>query len=144
MKKKIALIGIGVALLAAFWISIPVVNNMTADKVKKELLDTPLPEHTEIMDSFSQAGKLAGNGNGMQYLGAILIKSELTLEEINAHYAQYKEHADSYVIVEGSSVSLDMTVVTFSVDIQQDEQYYVVYSWGTGIKPFSELDIRGH
>ncbi len=144
MKKTIALIGVILAILAVFWISIPTVNNMCAASVKNALLETPLPAKTEVVGSFSQAGKMAGNGNGMQYLGAILIKSTLPLDEIKSHYTQYGDVASEYIIAEGTEVSFDMTVVAFQADLEKDAQYYVVYSWGEGIKPFSELDIRGH
>ena len=63
-------------------ISIPLINNHTAYKVEKELCETPLPEKTELIESISRAGKLTGNGNGMQYFGAILIRSDLSLEEL--------------------------------------------------------------
>ena len=50
--------------------------------MEKELCETPLPEKTELIESISRAGKLTGNGNGMQYFGAILIRSDLSLEEL--------------------------------------------------------------
>lgn len=40
-----------------------------------------------MIESLSQAGKLTGNGNGMQYFGAILIRSELSLEELETYVA---------------------------------------------------------
>lgn len=50
-------------------ISIPLINNHSAHKVEKTLCETPLPEKTELIESLSRAGKLTGNGNGMQYFG---------------------------------------------------------------------------
>ena len=67
--KKLKLVGILVAVvLIGSVISIPLINNHTAYKVEKTLCEIPLPEGTELIESLSQAGKLTGNGNGMQYL----------------------------------------------------------------------------
>ena len=79
--KKLKLVGILAAVvLIGSVISIPLINNHTAYKVEKALCEIPLPEETELIESLSQAGKLTGNGNGMQYFGAILIRSDLSLE----------------------------------------------------------------
>ena len=72
-------------------ISIPLINNHTAYKVEKKLCETPLPEKTELIESISRAGKLTGNGNGMQYFGAILIRSDLSLEELDASYVPVEQ-----------------------------------------------------
>lgn len=68
------------------------VNNFTAKGVEKKLRNLPLPENTELIDSVSRAEKLSGNGNGMQYYGAILIKSEKTIDELEKFYSQYREN----------------------------------------------------
>ena len=71
MKNKVIIYGcLGIVL--CFIMSIPIVNDYCAYMVEKELCATPLPENTQLIDSVSKAGKLTGNGNGMQYLGAIL------------------------------------------------------------------------
>ena len=75
--KKLKLVGILAAVvLIGGVISIPLINNHTAYKVEKKLCETPLPEKTELIESISRAGKLTGNGNGMQYL---MRKTRLTL-----------------------------------------------------------------
>ena len=80
--KKLKVVGILAAVvLIGGVISIPLINNHTAYKVEKTLCEIPLPEETELIESLSQAGKLTGNGNGMQYFGAILIRSDLSLED---------------------------------------------------------------
>ena len=87
--KKLKLVGILAAVvLIGGVISIPLINNHTAYKVEKKLCETPLPEKTELIESISRAGKLTGNGNGMQYFGAILIRSDLSLEELDAYYSR--------------------------------------------------------
>lgn len=91
--KKLKLVGILAAVvLIGSVISIPLINNHTAYKVEKTLCEIPLPEETELIESLSQAGKLTGNGNGMQYFGAILIRSDLSLEELDAYYSGYRSN----------------------------------------------------
>ena len=141
-KTKIAGICLIVLILAAF-VSVPIYNNYCAYNVEKMLCETPLPEQTELIEAISQTGKLTGNGNGMQYFGAILIKSELSLEELDAYYSEYRSNEWEY-LVEGQSVEmLEHGGLQFSEEIKGNS-YYIVYSWGSGNSLLRELDIRGH
>ena len=71
--KKLKIVGIlAAAILIGESLSIPLINNHTAYKVEKALCEIPLPEETELIESLSQAGKLTGNGNGMQYFGNVI------------------------------------------------------------------------
>ena len=113
---------------------------------EKMLCETPLPEQTELIEAISKAGKLTGNGNGMQYFGAILIKSELSLEELDAYYSEYRSNEWEYLVEvqEGQSVEmLEHGGLQFSEEIKGNS-YYIVYSWGSGNSLLKELDIRGH
>lgn len=145
--KKLKLVGILAAVvLMGGVISIPSINNYTAYKVEKTLCEIPMPEETELIESISQAGKLTGNGNGMQYFGAILIRSELSLEELDAYYSDYRNNEWEYLveIQQGQSVGvIDHGTLQFSEEIK-DSGYYIVYSWGSGNSLLGELDIRGH
>lgn len=145
--KKIKLVGILAAVvLIGSVISIPLINNHTAYKVEKALCEIQLPEETELIESLSQAGKLTGNGNGMQYFGAILIKSELSLEELETYYSDYRSNEWEYFveIQEGQSIKvIEHKALQFSEEIE-DSGYYIVYSWGSGKSLLKELDMRGH
>lgn len=66
-------------------------NDIIANKPEKELLAFALPEKTELVESNSVAGKLYGNGNGMQYIGQLLVTSDLSEEELYAHYSEIDE-----------------------------------------------------
>lgn len=91
-------------------------------------------------------GSKAGNGNGMQYLGCILLKSDLTLEELKDYYSTRvdkewdckveKQTGQNLQCIEHGEVMFDTVI--------QSDCYYVVYCWGDGIEFFSEIDIRGH
>lgn len=145
--KKLKLVGILVAVvLIGGVISISFINNNIACKVEKELCETPLPEKTELIESISRAGKLTGNGNGMQYFGAILIQSELSLEELDAYYSGYRSNEWECLVEtqEGQSIEvIDHETLQFSEEIKGSD-YYILYSWGSGNSLLEELDIRGH
>ena len=97
--KKLKIVGIlAAAILICESLSIPLINNHTAYKVEKALCEITLPEKTELIESLSQAGKLTGNGNGMQYFGAILIRSELSLEELETYYSDYRSNEWEYLV----------------------------------------------
>ena len=134
---------VAVALLVGFIVSIPLVNNASAKNVEKSLVDIELPEKTELVESMSRAEKLVGNGNGMQYFGAILIKSELSLDELTDYYS---EKLDGAVVKEQKSQNIEFLhgFVSFESELDENDNYYIVYCFGDGIFPFSELDIRGH
>lgn len=144
--KKAKIVGICmIVLILAIFVSVPVYNNYCAYKVEKVLCETPLPEQTELIEAISQTGKLTGNGNGMQYFGAILIRSELSLEELNTYYSDYRSNEWDYLVEvqEGWSVEvIDHGTLQFSEEIK-DSGYYIVYSWGNGNSLLKELDIRG-
>lgn len=148
MKKVIKVIGIAlVVLVVTMVISTPFVNNYSAAKIEKRLTALPLPEKTEYIESISKAGKMTGNGNGMQFLGAMLVQSELTLEELDAYYATYRENQWDCIVEVQESPSLEFVEhgeLSFVTDISPDEGCFVIYSWGNGIEPFQMLDIRGN
>ena len=110
--KKLKIVGIlAAAILISGVISIPLINNHAAYKVEKALCEIPLPKETELIESLSQAGKLTGNGNGMQYFGAILIKSELSLE---IHYCKNWICVD-IKIMEDRCIMKQRTLVTLLI-----------------------------
>ena len=126
--KKLKLVGILVAVvLIGGVISISFINNNIAYKVEKELCETPLPEKTELIESISRAGKLTGNGNGMQYFGAILIQSELSLKELDDYYSDHRSNEWEYLveIQEGQSIDvIDHETLNFGKEIN-DAGYYI-------------------
>ena len=76
--------------------------------MEKELCETPLPEKTELIESISRAGKLTGNGNGMQYFGAILIQSELSLKELDDYYSDHRSNEWEYLVEIQGGQSIDV------------------------------------
>ncbi len=132
-----------IVLIIALNIVSPVINDYNANTVEKELVSTPLPENTILVNSYSEAGKLVGNGNGMQFYGEITVQSELTLEELDRFYSQFRENEWSYIVEEKVVESSD-EIQSDAAAISEDYRYYKIYSWGSGDGFFEYFDLRGH
>lgn len=149
MKRLLFTICIFLVLFVLIIASIPFINNLTASQVVKEIEHCPLPQFTTFCESVSVAGKLAGNGNGMQFFGAILIKSELSLNELEEYYSQYRKGEWSFVVFPQSGneiLAVENQKVCFSsLENETDyTNYFVVYSWGSSDFPLCDFDLRGH
>lgn len=147
MKKGIKIILTVVFLFVIlFFISCLIVNNISAKRIIADIESIPLPQNTYAVESFSHAGKLVGNGNGMQFFGAILIESDLSLEELEKHYSLYRETLWDYVVEVQDTRNIDIIehgTFSFKTDVSNGS-FYIVYSWGDGISPFQDFDLRGH
>lgn len=144
--KKIVLICILIIILLI--LSIPISNNIIAKKVELNLKNTKMPPKTEIRDSISIASKLIGNGNGMQYFGAILIKTELSKNELENYYKEYRKNEYQYIIEKQNSNNIEVIELgkyEFK-NIEKDEldKYYIIYSLESCKNSLLDLDIRGH
>ena len=141
---RVAMVFIAVVLLL-FSVAIPVANNAIALGVENDLKSIPLPEKTELVESTSKAGKMVGNGNGMQYFGAILIKSDLSMEEVKNHYSDYdcvvERQTAAQIQVIGNDTGLSFRQADYS------DSYYLVYRWGSApawARDWLDTDLRGH
>ncbi len=152
MKKKylrifiIVVAAVIVCTAVSLPIAVPLVNDRMAGNIMNEVQSVPVPEKTTVVKSVSEAGKLVGNGNGMQYFGAVLIETELTADEVETHYSKYRkgkwdlliDTPESHSITEIRSDKLTVE------DRSAEKSYYWVYTWGAGDFPLSWLDIRAH
>ena len=146
MKKGSIMILTLVVLLLIFLLSIPIVNDNVAKKTAERIKDTQLPNDSEYVESFSAAGKLVGNGNGMQYLGGILIRSEQSLEALKMYYSQFSQNEWEFIVEnqKGRNVSMiEQGTLRLESDAEGDN-YFIVYTWGDNDTIFDALDIRGH
>ncbi len=141
--KKAAVITVIALLLipVIMTVAITVVNDNAAAEVERELVSLPLPEKTQFVESLSRAGRLIGNGNGMQYYGAMLITSEMPPEELKNYYKQYNCEV---FIQKTSDIDNLYGNVGFNTEPFPDNAYRVE-KWGESPSQFfSEFDIRGH
>ncbi|WP_148930881.1 hypothetical protein [Paenibacillus methanolicus] len=109
----------------------------------------PLPDKNERVDAVSAARKLVGNGNGMQFFGTMLIRSELTLEQLHDYYTASRKKDRSYIVERQAGNEIDFIDhgdLIFK-ELPTDEarsDYYIVYTWGSSNYPLSDLNLRGH
>ncbi len=137
-------------LLLVIALAIPVINNAIALGLEKPLKALPLPEGACLLEVSSVAGKLEGNGNGMQYFAALLIESAWDEAALSSYYASlvpvssfhtihvvpYSEIAESHRVVEA-----------LPLHNGRGDNRYVVYAPGGGDSPLQgwlDLDLRGH
>lgn len=150
MKKILFLIGIIALAIISVVIACPISNDYAAKKTATKIAEIPLPQKTAYIERISLAGKLVGNGNGMQFFGAILIKSELDLEELTEYYKNYADNEWEYVVERQTSNEIsiiELGQLSFKTAMNSND-YYIVYSWGDNDgflgDFFTEFDIRGH
>lgn len=135
-------------LVLALPISVTLVNDAAARDVEKELLALPVPEGAEVVESTSQAGKIVGSGNGMQCIGALLVRSDEGIGAVSGQYATVSEHIDLDVAVVASAGIERQGFHGADGFLSQPRpggDLYVVYAFGEGPGAFFEsLDPRGH
>ncbi len=154
MIKKLSKIIIPILILLpiVFYISIIIANNHIADKVEKELKAYQLPTDTALVESLSVAGKLTGSGNRMQYMGAILITSDLSRQEILEYYQNEFKYVEVQEQTSPTIESIRPNSANFNrFDFESNQTYYSVICWGSSSDYandfFSEIldfDLRGH
>ena len=129
---------------------IVLVNNRIATNIESELVKYELPANTVLIESYSNAGKMVGCGNGMQYMGCLLVESDLTAEELNAHYSTEFDDIEVYLQKPEPSGYMDgayysnRAFANFSPE--QGKTYYTVTCWdfGGSHSDILDFDIRGH
>lgn len=154
MKKSVKIIIALLLLPLVFDIAIMLTNTIIADRVETQLLEIDLPENTQLADSMSTAQRLYGNGNGMQYIGQLLVTTELTEEKLRAYYNGINEEIDvkkldspvvSEYIPKLEFKKFDSTKNNYMVELVKlnpgtfDSYFSKNFFW-----KILDIDIRGH
>ena len=150
--KKLARIAAVLLVVALGYTGIVIANNRIARGLERALLDAPLPPQTEILDSLWVAGKMEGNGNGMQYFGELLVRSELDEEALKAHYSVLEtEQSDLQVFRQTSPVVFEYSGVRFDRFEESGDCYCVQLARYTAVgfektvwEGLLNIDTRGH
>lgn len=74
-KRMLRILAVLSALVALCSLTVFISNSVLAKEQMERLLGCALPDGSLLVDSASFAGKQSGNGNGMQWFGAILIET---------------------------------------------------------------------
>lgn len=147
-KRIVSLPIIFIAVIVLLLVASGPINDIIAANIVKGLTQNPLPEKTEIIEEKAVAARMCGNGDGVQYFGALLLKSDLTLDELRAYYSQFSDSDDCNVVDHqyGKDIKQNelpaLQTVSFNKDID-DDNYYILYTWGNYNGIFKYLDIRG-
>ncbi len=137
--------GVVVLALVGVPVAVTLVNDAAARRVQAQLLEFQLPDDAELLDSMSQAGKLTGNGNGMQYLGALLINSDKSATELRQFYAEVEDESGLQITVTPAQDVQGFHGVGGFLADAGIEGTFVVVAWGDGPGWFFEnFDLRGH
>ena len=150
--KKILILIVVLGLLVLGYRGITIANDRIAQSMESALCAAPLPLQTKLVDSKSHAGRIAGNGNGMQYFAAILISSELSKEEVQLHYNDAVEEDAVYVIEQEAQIISEYDMWFDAWDLDPNRKCYRVEMWKESCVGCEEsireavlnLDIRGH
>lgn len=113
----------------------PAINDGIARSVVRELARIPLPAQTEMVETISAAGNLTGNGNKIQYFGALLLKSKLTERQLDEYYSTYRAEEWQCRVERqtGSEIKLAEHPTCSFTALQNEtvfSDYYILYSWG--------------
>ena len=102
----------------------------------------------EIIQWKSVYGKLNGNGNGINYFGTVLVKTD-SEESINKILPALDEEYEivGYVTQSGSKVNnklVEKVNLEYDESLSEGEIYYSIYYFNSSNKYSYPFDLRGH
>lgn len=145
------------SLMILSFIVSPIINDITLKSFAKQLNKYPLPEKTEFIENEVVCGKLNGNGNGMDFFASILVKSDLSLDELKQYYKNTmfkgaktnKKQGVTANILPAKGYKLECEYlehrdVYFSAlkDMSDYSKYYIIMLYDGGYSP--GFDLRGN
>lgn len=133
-----------VGAIATFMFRNLFISNDLIDKFENEISSY---EGIEIIESQQTYGKLNGNGNGINYFGAVLLKADSTdsldkiVSKLSNKYdiVEYNRQTSSQI----DSYLLEHKSLSFDKSINPDEEYYCIYYFHSSDKSNS-FDVAGH
>jgi len=155
MKLKRVLLVFG--LIIVIGIGVYFVTQNTPAKKNDRILWGLLNEFSDAISSLSQAeivetkgicGKLYGNGNGMQYFGAVLVKQD-SIKDMTALLEQLDQMFEIVAVAaqednEIESKYLEHQSLSFDTTVSDDTQYVSIWFFNSSHPDSNPYDIRGH
>lgn len=116
--KKVFII-IGIIFFIIFILACPyIINNITLSNFSKQLFSVSLPSDSILIEKKALCGKLIGNGDGMDFLAVMLIKSSKDLDELQEHFSVIKyKNARSF---KGNGLDIVVQQASFELWINGD------------------------
>lgn len=144
-------------LFMCLFIAVPLVNNVQLHKFTKQFSAHQLPAETKVLETKSVVGKLNGNGNGLDFFAAVLVKSSLSVDKLT-HYYEQEEFKNAKRSGNYPVVTEVLPVTGDSVDSEHLEHRRLVYQSLSQLKDYSGyyfvvlydggydsgFDLRGH
>ena len=126
-------------------------NNIEAMHLAERLAAIPFPAETELIEVYSHAGKPVGNGNGIQLLAALLLKSNLSESALRLYYSKYEhqfqETSIGRIAVEkqlGREILLSINEDLYFATGPESDIYYIICTIECPDSIPAMLDLRGH
>ncbi len=141
-----------IMLIICLMIAVTAVNNNIARNELNRIKKFPLPRNTECVETISRAGKLSGSGNGMQYVGIMLIKSDMNAGELEKYYGSLSDDDHEVGVFYQTTKEIarwEHACLKLDTDVDS-EGYFIVYSWtdtysfNANKAAFCDFDLRGH
>ena len=152
-KRKTALIIILCSMLAAvFIISFALFsfinwNNFILKDFEADFEKAVKAEGFEILETKSVCGKLNGNGNGINYFSAVLIKADENEVKALVQGLETEFEIAKYYLQEDGKIATihnEHGRLEYETALNENETYYTVYVFESGIKGSNLLDPKGH
>ncbi|MEO1768756.1 hypothetical protein [Candidatus Enterococcus ferrettii] len=136
--------------IVSFILICPAINDARAKKFEKSYASIALPPETERIETYSFCGNTTGTGNHVEIWAGVLVKSELSVPEINRWFetAALPEPAYERLVW---SVAEDLSancpamnsLIKFSQleQLEKAEGYYILGSFHDAA---TQHDSRGH
>jgi len=83
---KIVIFIVALTIFISPWIISPILNDIKANSIEKEILAIPLPNSTQCIEILSFCGNTSGTGDHVEVWSGFLIRTTLTEEEIKDYY----------------------------------------------------------
>ena len=140
--KKLLIVLIVIAVLVGGYAAIHLTNNRIRDDYLREINAIELPEEWEVLASEAECGKIRGNGNGMQYVVAKLVRGQRP--EKDQYQGMFIESCEEFVEEVGSFYFKNIQSAIANQSELQDcfvlEAEKDILTMGTIL----DCDIRGH
>ena len=146
-----------VGFILSLYLIVPIYNNFQLSRFSRQLWNLEFPQGVVVLEEDRENGKLNGNGNSMDYLACVLVKSEKTQDELE----EFLESKKFYCARDDEEECRDIEVVKVESDILQSkylkhgtitfeflsdetefQDYYALIIYDGGYD--SSFDIRGH
>ena len=122
-------------------------NNFILKDFEADFEKAVKAEGYEILETKSVCGKLNGNGNGMNYFSAVLIKADENEVKALVQGLETEFEVAKYYLQEDGKIATihnEHGRLEYETALNENETYYTVYVFESGIKGSNLLDPKGH